>query len=693
MADPVELNTDLVRIHELLRQAKWDEAEALCQSVATAAPQTSQVWFFLGLVALNRRALDQAEAHFRHAIALDDRQALYWSMLGTALRGQAQWPEAADACREAIARDDRDLAAWSALATSELMRGRLAAAEEAYERSLALAPERNDVAIEYALLLSKSGQARRAIEVLTRILEQETQNTVAWIGLGHAQAQAEDFDAAASAFRKALELTPGEREARHNLAVIRMKQWSLVEAEQLAREIIRDDPHPAEAWSLLGTIQRMQGRVDEAIASLQRAVQLEPNAERHSRLLLTMQYAPDVSPQALLASHFDWDAADGRPMLAAAPSVAINRDNDRPLRLAFVSADFGIHPTAFLTLGPIEALDKRQCSVVCYRDGGCHDDMTARFKAAADLWRVTRPLSNEALAEQVRQDQIDVLIDLMGHTGSRLPVFAMKPAPMSIAWQGYPGTTGLAAIDFLLADRFHVQPGEEPWYRESILRMPHDYVCYTPLPSAPDVWPLPALTSGRVTFGCFNNPAKFSPQILDAWAEILRRVAGSQLLLKYGGLDQPQMQSRLLAEIERRGIDRLRIVMEGWSPPGELLAQYGRVDLALDTQPYSGGVTTCDALWMGVPVVTYPGQTFAGRHAVSHLINAGYEQFVASNQQQYVEVAVEWAGRLDELAAMRTEMRERVKQSPLCDAAAFTRDLLSVIRAGWRSLSISKRPV
>jgi predicted O-linked N-acetylglucosamine transferase (SPINDLY family) len=195
-----------------------------------------------------------------------------------------------------------------------------------------------------------------------------------------------------------------------------------------------------------------------------------------------------------------------------------------------------------------------------------------------------------------------------------------------------------------------------------------------------------------MTFGCFNNPAKLSPSILKAWASILKRVPDSQLLLKYGGLDDARVQNRLRAHFAERGVDQGRILLEGFSPHRELLAAYGRVDLALDTQPYSGGLTTCEALWMGVPVITWPGKTFAGRHSASHLTSAGYPQFVAPDRDAYIELAVEWAVRLGELAEMRAQMRERFRQSPLCDAPRFARDFLRVVQEAWSSMSAARQP-
>jgi predicted O-linked N-acetylglucosamine transferase (SPINDLY family) len=324
---------------------------------------------------------------------------------------------------------------------------------------------------------------------------------------------------------------------------------------------------------------------------------------------------------------------------------------------------------------------------VCYYDLLPEDEYTISFRAAADAWHVVRGWTNERLAEQVRRDEIDVLIDLMGHTGIRLMAFARKPAPLQITWFGYVGTTGLTAMDGLLADRFHVREGEDEYYTERVLRMPNGYACYGPPANAPDVNALPALTARHVTFGSFNNAVKLSPGTLDAWAEILRRVPNSRLFLKNRSLGQVEIRERIQVEFAQRMIPLDRLVLEGGSPHRELLASYHRVDLALDTQPYSGGLTTCEAMWMGVPVVTFPGRTFAGRHSVSHLSSAGYPQFIADDRPGYIDLAVEWAQRLPEMAAIRQQLRGQMRGSPLCDAPQFANDLLNLLQRTWESQS------
>jgi len=288
------------------------------------------------------------------------------------------------------------------------------------------------------------------------------------------------------------------------------------------------------------------------------------------------------------------------------------------------------------------------------------------------------------LAEQIRADQIDILFDLAGHTArNRLLVFARKPASIQITWIGYEGTTGLAAMDYILADRCAIPEGVEKYYREKVLRLPEVYVCYAPPADAPAVGPLPALTRGQVTFGSFNNLAKINPQVVAAWAEILRRVPEARLVLKYRGLNDAGTRCRYTELFAAQGIESARLELLAWSAYAEMLAEYQRIDIALDPFPFSGGVTTCEALWMGIPVITWPGETFAGRHSLSHLSNIGLTETIARDLDEYVKLAAALAGDLSRLARIRAGLREQVASSPLCDGERFAANLMSLLRAVW----------
>jgi predicted O-linked N-acetylglucosamine transferase (SPINDLY family) len=458
-----------------------------------------------------------------------------------------------------------------------------------------------------------------------------------------------------------------------------MSQNRWTEAAEVVNRFLRIAPESGDAHILNAWLQAFLADAEGALAAARRAIELQPSAERHRKLLLYLHYCDSVDPRMVRAEHEAWDARWGRACEPVAANVNVRRQAGRPPRVGLVSADFKSHPTAYLALRGLEAVDRNELELVYYSDVAKADVFTERFQKTATLWRNTFGMTDEELAAQIRRDEVDILLDLMGHVGKRLLVFARRPAPLQGSWLGYVGTTGLRAMDFLLADRFHVRAGEETFYTERVVRLPNDYICFSPPDYCPEVGPSPALANGFVTFGCFNSPVKYSARILEAWATVLRRVSSARLLLKYAGLDDRLVQKKIVARLIENGVEAERILFEGKSQHAAHLAAYHRVDVALDTQPYSGGLTTCDALWMGVPVMTCPGNRFEGRHSTSHLMNSGNEPFIGENLEQYVELAVTWASRIEELAIIRAGLREQVAKSPLCDAKQFAVDFVRTL--------------
>jgi len=640
----------------------------------------------LAIVILRQGRASEAEAFARFAVQLDSANSSNWTRLGECLAAQRRWSDAAQALAEATRGNPQDAESWLLLARAEQSRENLDAALAAYARCLGLAPDNDEALACYADLLCRRGQQQQARAAMQGFLSRSPDRPAGWLELGLACEQLGFIPEAEAAFRRTVQVRPRDPAGRYVLARLLHNQLRIVEAEAAVRQLLTEQPEDAAALALLGQIQQTRGEPETAIATLRRAVARAPEPFYHSKLPLISQYADRVDPAELLAEHRRFDIAYARHLAPASPPSKRQRAHGEKLRLGFVSSDFGQHPTGYLVLPALECLDKQRFSITCYFDRSWEDEHTQRFRAAADQWRAILQMSDEEVAQQIRTDQIDVLFDLTGHVGSRLLVFARRPAPVQIAWFGYPGTTGLKAMDFLLADRFHVRPGEEAGFSERILRMPNGYACYDAIHDAPPVGPLPAIANGLFTFGCFNNPSKFGSRILDAWAAILQRLPSARLLLKFGWLDEAPVQQSLRAKLVTRGAQPEQVLIEGFTPHQQFLANYGRVDLALDTQPYSGGVTTCESLWMGVPVITCPGRTLAGRHTTSHLTNAGFPQFIAADLDRYVDFAVEWAGRLNELAAIRASLRDRMQTSPLCDAPRFARDLGALIEEAWTTV-------
>ncbi|UWN48863.1 hypothetical protein ASALC70_01053 [Alcanivorax sp. ALC70] len=334
----------------------------------------------------------------------------------------------------------------------------------------------------------------------------------------------------------------------------------------------------------------------------------------------------------------------------------------------------------------LEQLPADAFQLVAYSTSDTEDHITHRLRRLCARWHQMQGYSDDLLETQLREDRVDILIDLSGHTdGNRLRLIAREPAPLIVKWVGgLVNTTGLDAIDYLISDGVETPPGVDERYYEKLIRLPDDYICYSPPDYAPPVKDLPALSQGRLTFGCLNNPAKLNDELIREWATLLHEVPGSQLLLRSAQYSDPAFRDRVWERFQQAGIERDRILMEGPDKHAAFLDTYNRIDIALDPWPYSGGLTTCEALLMGVPVITLPGPTFAGRHAATHLVNAGLPELVVDSWDAYRARARELAGDLNSLAAIRRNLRDTLMRSPVCDAPRFAGHLTTALRGIWR---------
>jgi predicted O-linked N-acetylglucosamine transferase (SPINDLY family) len=356
------------------------------------------------------------------------------------------------------------------------------------------------------------------------------------------------------------------------------------------------------------------------------------------------------------------------------------------LRVGYVSADFWSHPVGFLGGAAIGRHKRPDFTVIAYANQAISDNITAGIAASVDLWRPILGFGDEAVARQIVADGIDILIDLSGHTGgNRLGVFARRPAPLQLSWLGYFATTGLPSIDAILLDDEHIAEGGEARFSEQVVRLPMGRFCYMPRADMPDPAPPPAEQAKVVTFGSFNNSAKLNAETLDLWARVLQAVPGSRLVLKWNHLTDPLLAARITDRFVSRGIAAERILPEGAELHDGLLAAYGRIDIALDPMPFTGALTTCEALWMGVPVVTLPGTRAVSRQTHAILARIGLTRWSASDADDYVRIAVGLAGDAATRREMRTGLRERMRASPLCDPAGFVSGLESVYRSLWRA--------
>jgi len=492
---------------------------------------------------------------------------------------------------------------------------------------------------------------------------------------------------------RALEWRPGDSTLKARKAHALSKSGQFGKGLALYEEILRSKPEDSAILSNIGSMYRSIGRFDEAEAALEKAHRLSPSrVELYSNYLLAMHYNPAHSAEAIAQAHLKWDALF-RPKTVERMH-AQDRTPDRRLRIGMISAGFRIHPVGQMITSSMETLPRNEFELFAYTMSDQVDALTERMQRRADRWQSATHLDNGELAQRIRDDRIDILFDLCGHTeGNRLLAVAMEPAPLQIKWVGGQiNTTGLSAIDYLLSDAVETPDGVDAQYSEKLIRLPDDYICYMPRGDAPETGTLPAYKNGFITFACFNNPAKINPIIIERWASILNKIPTSRLFLKGSQYDSAEFVGRTSDEFARHGIDPLRLIFEGHSPHHHLLNTYNRVDIALDPWPYSGGLTTCEALLMGVPVITLPGPTFAGRHSATHLINAGLPELVVDNWERYEQLAIDLASNLENLSTIRRNLRRQLENSPVCDHRRFARNFSIAMRAVWQRYCEGKAP-
>lgn len=570
-----------------------------------------------------------------------------------------------------------------ALALAHHRAGRLAEAERGYRESLQLEPEHADSLHLLGVIALQTGNLASALALVQRAVSLRPDAAVCRNNLGQVFDRLERYDEAARCYEAAIELDPGYAEATNNLGYVLARQDRLTEAEILYRKAIDLDPEYAEPHTNRGNLLKDRGELDAAIDCYRRAIELRPDLSAlHSNLLLTLHYHPGYSPADLAREHRSWAERHVAPLAAGRRAHENGPEPDRRLRVGYVSGDFREHPVARFILPVLRERDRRQFEVVAYSDVTTPDAVTGLVREQVDRWRDVAVLGDEQLADVVRADGVDILVDLAAHSGhNRLLTFARKPAPVQITYLAYCSTTGVDAIDYRVTDRFLDPPGESGDYTETSIYLPHCYWCYS-APSLPDSRrPSTERRTGPPTFGCLNNFAKVTDVTLDLWTRLLRRAPDARLLL-YARTEAHR--DRVRRTLRAAGVEESRAAFVGRQSLADYLETYRLIDVALDPHPYGGGTTTCDALWMGVPVVSLAGPTAVSRAGSTLLANVGLEHLVARTAEQYVELAAELIRDAAGLAGSRSALRERIESSPVMDAQRFVRGLEAAFRTAWR---------
>lgn len=652
-------------------------------------PQSSSSERALRAYAAGRTAkaagrLDEAIAEYRRAVRFHPARAEFHVSLGLALRAAGRSDEAREAYERAIQIAPALAEAHHNLGNLHAERGDWQAARGCYLRALAASPYFAVAHFELGNVLRETGAVLDAAACYEQALALKPGLVAAWRALGVARQELREHAAALAAYERALELAPDSAATHVNLSTVNRELSRVERAIFHAQRAIELDPRIGAAHNNLGTLHLDIGEHAQAEVSYLRALEAQPrNGEWRSNLCMFATYSSRHGPRESLAVHLEYGWLHPMP---ARPEFANRRDPDRRLRVGYVSPDFRRHAVAHFVEPLLARHDRSKFEAFGYYTHRVGDEVTLRLREHFDQWVEAPLMSADELAARVRADGIDLLVDLSGHTaGHRLASFARKPAPVQLTWLGYVTTTGLPAMDWRVTDRWIDPPGHDAFSTERLLRLDGCALCYRPPAESPDVAPLPALARGHVTFGSFNGIVKLSERCIAVWAMLLAAVPRARLLLKSRTLDDPFVRERVLARFASAGVEAARLELRGGQADTRVhLEQYAEVDIALDTLPFNGVTTTCEALWMGVPVLTLPGATHASRQGLTLLNAVGLPDLAAPSERAFARIGAMLAADLDRLAVLRAGLRGRLAASALTREEAFARRMEAAYRGAWR---------
>ena len=620
------------------------EAGGLYRRILQADPKQPAALHLLGVIAHQVGKNDVAVELIGKAIAIKPDYAEAYSNLGLTLQDQGKLDEGIANYHKAIAIKPDHVEAHNNLGNALQQMGKLDEAAASYHRAIAIKPDYAEAYNNLGGVLHEQGRPSEAI----------------------------------ASYRKALAIKPDYPVAHNNLGNALQAMGELAEAVASYHQALARKPDYADAHGNLGLALQAMGKLDEAVGSYHQALALKPDSDKaHSNLLLALNYSPEVTQAAILEESRNWNRRHGAA-LAAAADHANDRSPDRRLRIGYVSPDMCGHSVGYFFEPLLAAHAPDAVETFCYAGVAAPDATTRRLRTLAGHWRRTVGVSDAALAETIRADGIDILVDLAGHTaGNRLLVFARRPAPVQATWLGYANTTGLEAMDYRIVDAI-TDPDDTG--SETLVRLANGFLCYRPPDAAPAVAaPRPA---GPPVFGSFNNITKLSAPCMDLWSRLLAELPEARLLLKSRQFADASTRQAYHDQFAARGVAPERLDLRGrLESVGSHLGLYGEVDVCLDAFPYNGTTTTCEALWMGVPVVTLRGGHHRGRVGASLLTRIGLDDCIAADAEAYIAIAAGLAGDTARRAEMRTGLRGRM--APLCDAGRFARDMEAAYRAMW----------
>ena len=669
------------------QSGKNDRAVDLINKAIKIDPAQPVFYNSLGSTLKDLHHIDEAIVCYQKAIRLKPDYAEAFCNLANTFRYEGKVHEAIECCEKAIQSSPDFVEPCYLMGNLFLDQGMLDQAITCYQNTVQLNPGMAEAYCNMGNALQAQSRYDEAIACYEKSTRLNPGLVEVYSNMGSALKELGRIGEAAACYEKAVKLKPDYAEAFNNMGNLFESMGKLDEAASSYRKAADLKPDFAEACSNMGNVFKAQGNITGAITCYKKAIVLNPDYDRaHSNLLFAMHYEPSIGPDAIFSESLVWWRRHGEPFKGRFDHN--RRILSKRLRIGYVSPDFRQHSVSSFFLPLLMAHDRNEMEIFCYAGVKRPDGMTFRIKGLADHWRSTVGLGDDAVARQIYEDRIDILIDLAGHTASsRLLVFAQKPAPVQVTWLGYPGTTGMPVMDYRLTDGV-ADPEENghKHYSEALVCLKDGFLCYLPSDDAPDVSNLPALELHGVTFGSFNNLSKVNERVIEVWTQILLQVPGSSLLLKSKPLADESTRRRYMDLFIKNGATSDQIKMLAVTPSiSGHLALYNRVDIGLDPFPYNGTTTTCEALWMGVPVVTLRGDRHSARVGSSILTRMGLEELITMNEEEYVSRAVGLAGVPDRLKKLKAGMRQRMMESPLCDSKAFARAVEGVYRRIWKS--------
>ncbi|HTW93703.1 MAG TPA: tetratricopeptide repeat protein [Tepidisphaeraceae bacterium] len=663
----------------LQAMGKFSQAVEVHQKLVSVAPKSARGWTALGISLQSLGRIQEAIAAYQKVLSIEPNHLEAMSNLGAALQGMGSTSQALALFRKALEVNPAHASSMNNLGNALAMQGKLDEARMWLAKAVQIQPQ---FALGWYNLGNVELKAHRfaeAAQAYRRAIELSPRHVDARINLGNALQGLGKPEESATIYLEALNINGNSYEAANNLANVLRNLGRMDESVAALEHCLKLRPNFPSAYCNLGNVLKDTGRLDEAIAAYQRAVETGPAvASSYSNLIFTLYYHPAFDGPRILAEHRKWNQLHALPLRDQIRPHENNRAAERRLRVGYVAPHFRGHCQSLFTIPLLSHHDHERFEIFCYASVARPDDTTRRLMSYSDTWREVASMNDAELAELIRRDQIDILVDLTMHMAHGRPLLmARKPAPVQVAWLAYPGTTGLDAIDYRLTDP-HLDPPEfDSHYCEKSIRLPRTFWCYDPL-SDLGLNELPAIANGYVTFGCLNNFCKVTAPTLKLWRAVFERLPRARFVL----LCPPGSHRGKIMEALDLDESRLRFVP--FQGRDDYLREYHRIDIGLDTIPYNGHTTSLDSFWMGVPVISRIGQTAVGRAGLSQLSNLDLKDLAADSDEKFVEIACSLATNLDRLSELRRDLRERMRSSALMDGRLFATDIEAAYRGMWK---------